>query len=341
MRSLFRSTALWVAMAAGVASAAEPKISPLITGLDNPCGVAIQPMTGDLFVADSAAGRVIRYNPNSGGRATPVITDFGQDIYGKGPMYNIGPLGLLFLNRDTLVVGGGGKVDGSELLYIYTVPASGKMIKADAAKHELGPIAPGEQSQMGEGNFYALAADRNGIYITSNGDDTKGWILKASLNNGQPGELKPFIATKVALEDTDAPVGICMSKEGDLVVGQMGEVNKPNDSLLTTYDPKSGKLLSRAATDLHDIAALAYSPSGKLYALDFAWIDAKEGGLFRLDVSKDGGTTTVKSVKIAPLDKPTAMVFDQQGACYVTTFETAPEGSNKPAGRLLKITGDL
>jgi DNA-binding beta-propeller fold protein YncE len=342
MRSLFRtSTALLVAGLAACATAAEPKIAPLITGLNNPCGVAIQPSSGDLFVSDSGAGRVIRYNPASGGKATAAITDFGQDIYGKGPMYDIGPLGLLFLDKDTLAVGGGEHKDGSEILSIFAVPAAGKMVKADAAKYKLGPIAPGEQSQMGEGNFYGLAADKNAIYITSNGDDTKGWILRADISGDKPGELKPFIATKVALEDTDAPVGICLSKEGDLVVGQMGEVNKPGDSLLTTYDAKSGKLKMRAATGLHDIAALAYSPSGKLYAVDFAWIDAKQGGLFRLDVTKDNGSASVKAVKITSLDKPTAIVFDANGAAYVTVFGTAAEGSNKPAGQLLKITGDL
>jgi glucose/arabinose dehydrogenase len=342
MNSLFRAGgALIVAGLAVSAIAAEPKVTPVITGLNNPCGVAIQPSTGDLFVSDSAAGRVIRYNPAGGAKATAAITDFGQDIYGKGPMYNIGPLGLVFLDKDTLAVGGGENKDGSELLSIFAVPAAGKKVKADQAKHKLGPIAPGEQSQMGEGNFYGLAADKSAIYVTSNGDDTKGWILRAEISGSQPSELKPFIATKVALEDTDAPVGICLSKEGDLIVGQMGEVNKPGDSLLTSYDAKSGKLKMRAATGLHDIAALAYSPAGKLYAVDFAWVDAKQGGLFRLDVTKENGSTSVKAVKIVSLDKPSAIVFDQQGAAYVTVFNTPAEGSDKPAGQLLKITGDL
>lgn len=339
MKTTLRGTLIYLAMATA-ALAAEPKKTVLISGLDNPCGVAIQPGTGDLFISDSAAGRVVRYNPASAGKATPVVTDFSQDIYGKGPMYNIGPLGLGFINKDTLVVGGGENKDGAEIVSVFAVPPAGKMIKAADAKHKLGPIGPGEASQMGEGNFYALGITPDAIYVTSNGDDTKGWILRSQLTASGPGELKPFIATKVALEDTDAPVGITMASNGDLVVGQMGEVNKPNDSLLTVYN-KEGKLLSRATTNLYDITALAYSPSGKLYATDFAWMAAAEGGLFRLDITKDGGTMTVKAVKIVSLDKPTAMAFDKDGACYVTTFGTAAEGSKEKSGQLIKLSGEL
>lgn len=340
MKTTLRIGSLILLATAVSALAAEPKKTVLISGLNNPCGVAIQPGTGDLFISDSAAGRVVRYNPASAGKASPVVTDFGQDIYGKGPMYNIGPLGLGFINKDTLVVGGGENKDGSEIVSVFAVPPAGKMVKASDAKHKLGPIAPGEASQMGEGNFYALGITPDAIYVTSNGDDTKGWILRSQLTASGPGELKPFIATKVALEDTDAPVGITMGPYGDLVVGQSGEVNKPNDSLLTIYN-KEGKLLARAATNLHDITGLAYSPSGKLYATDFAWITPADGGLFRLDVTKDGGTMTVKAVKITSLDKPTALAFDKEGNAYVTAFGTAAEGSKEKAGQLIKISGDL
>ncbi|MEK6239689.1 MAG: hypothetical protein N2C14_33635, partial [Planctomycetales bacterium] len=144
--------------------------------------------------------------------------------------------------------------------------------------------------------------------------------------------------------EVDAPVGITIGPEGKLVVSQMGEMNVPKDSLLTVYDPKSGKLEWKAATGLFDIAAVAYSKSGKLYALDFAWLDTKQGGLFRLDVSKENGKTSVKATKILSLDKPSAMAFaEEDGAevLYVTVFGSGKEGAKKKPGQLLKITGKL
>jgi hypothetical protein len=255
-------------------------------------------------------------------------------------MYTIGPLGLGFLSQNLLVVGGGERKDGEEILSIFALPAAGSSITADRARYKFGPLAPGPQTQTGEGNFYGIAVTPQAIYVTSNGDDTKGWILKADVADNTPGQLKPFIATKVALGDTDAPVGITIAADGNLVVGQMGEMDKPNDSLLTVYDAKTGKLRLRAATGLHDIAGLAYSASGKLYAVDFAWFEQSQGGLFRLDVSQSGGVTSARPVKILSLDKPTAMAFAADGSLYVTLFGTAKD-DGKPAGQLLKINGDL
>jgi hypothetical protein len=248
-------------------------------------------------------------------------------------------MGLGFLNPNTLVVGGGENKDGSELVRLYLLPLEGRKIKAADAKYSLGPLGPSSETAMGEGNFYGIAVTPQAIYATSNGDDSKGWILKSVVSDNTPGPLRPFIATKVALEDTDAPAAITLAADGSLVVGQMGEIDKPKDSLLTVYDPKSGKLLMRTTTGLHDIVGLAYSPSGKLYAVDFAWMAEKEGGLFRLEVTKDGDKATCQAVKIVSLNKPSALAFAADGTLYVTEFGTAKAGERVKPGRLIKIGG--
>ena len=83
---------------------AQPKMDVVMDGLNNPCGVTVQPETGHVFVSDSAGGRVLRIVD---GKPQDVITGFPKDVYGKGPKYDIGPLGLVFVDKDTLVVGGG------------------------------------------------------------------------------------------------------------------------------------------------------------------------------------------------------------------------------------------
>src|SRR5690606_2685470 len=125
-------------------------------------------------------------------------------------------------------------------------------------------------------------------------------------------------------------VGITFSPDGkELVVSQMGEMNIPNDSLLTFYDPATGELKKKYTTNLHDIAGLAYSPKTKnLYAVDFAWSSPGEGGLYKLTIDGD----EVKSEKILSLDKPTALAFDKDGNLYITQFGTADENSNKSPG---------
>jgi DNA-binding beta-propeller fold protein YncE len=261
------------------------------------------------------------------------INGFPTDIYGKGPMYDIGPLGLAFLDEETLVVGDGSRPDGSELVRVFKVGTEGaeKPQKEKNAAHTLGPIPPGDDSVMGEGNFYGVAVLDGAIYVTNNGDDTKGWISRAK---SAEGPLELHIATKPLVE-VDAPVAITTNDKGQLVVGQMGEMTQPGDSLLTIYDPESGELEASYETGLSDIAGLAYSPkTGKLYAADFSWHDTSQGGLFELTVSGDKCTAK----KLYELDKPTALAFDDDGNLYITVFGTAEEGAKQKPGKVLRVT---
>lgn len=312
--------------------AQEPET--VLGGLTNPCGIAVQPETGTIFVADSGAGRVIRIVD---GAAQEVIVGFAKDIYGKGPMYDIGPLGLAFLDKDTLVVGGGDKIDGEDALYVFKIPAVGEpAIKADASVVAL--TLPATDEVKGEGNFYALAVTEDAIYVTCNGDDTKGWVSKADRNGTEVGPFTRSLPTKEKVE-VDAPVAITVSPEGHLVVGQMGEISVPGDGLLSFYRTDDGDLLANFPVGLSDITGLAYSPKGQLYAVDFVWHDTTQGGLFQLirDPS-DATKATVK--KLAGLDKPTAMVFGPDGALYVTVIGTGEE-STAGTGSVLRFAPGL
>jgi DNA-binding beta-propeller fold protein YncE len=319
------------------AFAADAKVEDVVGGLSNPCGVAIQPGTGYVFLTDSANGRVCRVVD---GKLQDVITGSPKDVYGKGPFYDIGPLGLVFTSDGkSLVVGDGGYKDGEECVRVYSVPEAGKPAlnyEKDAAQ-KLGPLTPAE-GLLGEGNLYALALTPTALYVTCNGDDTKGWVAKADVNGTKFGKLERWLPTK-EMVDVDAPVGIAISKQGDIVVGQFGEVNKPQDSLLSFYSAKTGKLLMNLETKLYDITGLAYSPkTGLLYATDFAWMKPEEGGLFRLDAAAGG----VKVTKIASLDKPTALAFAPDGTLYLTVVGPKGESENAPKqGKLLKIAPGL
>ncbi|MDA7978310.1 MAG: hypothetical protein MPJ50_06010 [Pirellulales bacterium] len=316
----------------------------LIKNLHNPCGLAVQPETGDVFIADSAASRVLRYgtvvNDKNTYEVTEVITGFPSDVYGKGPMYNVGPMGLLFLDKETLVVGGGGHKDGEELLRFYELPAAGGTKTADQMKFTMGPIGPGDKSETGEGNFYALAKAGDAIFVTCNGDDTKGWISRCTIQGGEPAEYGTFIATKEATQ-VDAPVGITTDKDGNLIVGQMGEITVPADSLLTCYNPETGEMIWNATTDRFDITAVAFNPkTGTLYCLDFGWMDESQGGLYRLDITDgDDGSKSVTSTKIETLDKPAAMAFGEDGTLFVVEFGTAKEGDLNHPGSLWRFDG--
>jgi DNA-binding beta-propeller fold protein YncE len=335
-RQLIVAIAVFVALSE-LALAQTAKVEEVVGGLSNPCGVAVQPGTGQVYLTDSANGRVCRVN---NGKLEDVITGSPKDVYGKGPFYDIGPLGLVFSSDGkSLIVGDGGYKDGEECVRVYSVPESGKSAinyEKDASQ-KLGPLTPMD-GVLGEGNLYGLALTSSALYVTCNGDDTKGWIAKADLNGAKFGKLERWLPTKEAVE-VDAPVGITINKQGDIVVGQFGEVNKPQDSLLTFYSAKTGKMLSNFETKLYDITGIAYSPkTNLLYATDFAWMKPDEGGLYRIDAGQGG----VKVSKITSLDKPTALAFAPDGTLYITVIGPKGESENAPKqGKLLKIAPGL
>ena len=319
---------------------AGPATKTSVVHLDNPSGVCVHGGTGHVFVTSRQG--VFRFVPGKPGKIYLEVEGFPTDIYGKGPMYNIGPLGCTLWGTDRLIVPDGSRKDGEELIRIYKIEDAlpAKPRKEDAAEFTLGPIkGTGEgANEKGEGNFYQAVVWNDAIYVTSNGDDTKGWVVVSKIAEGKPGDLTPTIATKEATQ-VDAPVAIAVSPDkSQLVIGQMGEVKVPGDSLLTFYD-KDGKLVKSLKTGLHDITGLAYSPSGKLYATDFAWAEEikTEGGLFELVIEGE----EVKPKKIISLDRPTSLAFDKEGALYITVFGTGKDTGDKPAGGLLRLEPGL
>jgi len=304
----------------------------------NPCGVAVQPESGHVFV--SMVGRIVRVVPGDPYAVHDEIIGFPSDTYGKGPAYEFGPLGLAFADKTTLIVGDGSQEDGKEIVRIYSVGLQplpkDKVRKAAEMTSFSTPIPPGEDSLQGEGNFFGVAVHGTTIFVTSNGDDFKGWICKLELDLKKPPPLKltPFIKSK-ELTDTNAPMGATMSPEGKLVVSQFGATNAFPDSLLTFYDPATGALEKQLKTGLRELIGVAYSPkTGKLYGLDFSWADHSKGGLFRLELAGD----QVKAERLAILDRPTGLAFSPDGKLYVTVIGPDKD-KGKKTGQMLVFEG--
>jgi hypothetical protein len=123
-----------------------------------------------------------------------------------------------------------------------------------------------------------------------------------------------------------------------LLVGQIGDRGDQRDSVVGYYGPSSGTPALLLKCGLHDIVGLAYSDSGDLYALDFAWHDAAKGGLYRLDATAVDGRESCRPVKIASIERPTSLAFTPDGALFITAFGNRAASDDKPTGRLLKIT---
>ena len=181
------------------------------------------------------------------------------------------------------------RISSASTRFRRSSPSPSDWIKEDAAVATLGPIKAGKDSAKGEGTFYGVAVGAGAIWVTCQGDESKGWVAKAEIKDAKAselklGELKPTIATKSATE-SDGPGPITFTPDGkELVVGQVGPTDTDAaDSVLAFYDPANGSLKRKLKTGLRDVSGLAYSPkTHTLYATDFAWKTPHEGGLFAL-----------------------------------------------------------
>ena len=315
--------------------AQEFTVETVVEGLSNPCGVAVQPGTGHVFVSESGAGRIVRIVDD---KIESVIQGFPLDSYGTSPELKIGPLGLAFTDQDTLVVGSGGNPENDHLA-IYKIPEP-ESVPLEVTAHSGKPQSLPADSERGipaEGDFYGVAMIGEMVFVTCQGDDTKGWLSSAEVVDGELTSFKRTIATKEKT-GVDAPLAITRSPEGYLVVSQMGETDASIDSVLAFYDQSNEELVDwRYETGLNDIVALAYGPKrGRLFAADICWSNPSAGALYKL---VGESPNKCRAIKITGLERPTAMSFDSDGNLFVTVMGLTSEGAETPSGKLLKISG--
>lgn len=312
------------------------EIETIAEGLYNPAGIAIQPGTNHVFVADSGNLRVIRLVD---GKVEDVITGFDKGTFVEGQPFEIGPLGLAFLDAETLVVGGGGKAAGEDLLMVFKIPAPGSPALNAESDRQFAESLPAEGDMVGEGNFFGVATTPTAVYLTCNGDDAKGWVARSDRTDAELTGLKRMIATR-ELTGTAGPMGLAITPAGFLAVGQMGTKDQPGDSKLSFFNDK-GEKLSSYGTGLNDIVALAYSPLRKrLFALDLNFANPAEGGLYKLvRIRERNDQCEARKVEGLKLVLPTALAFDAEGNLYITQCGMpGKEGDAKP-GSVIRIKG--
>ncbi len=317
----------------------------LLSDLDNPAGIVlrpVQPKAGpfELIVAESGAGRIVRISTRDPKKRDEVIVDFPVVELAQQPPYRVGPLALGFLTRTKLAVTVAGGVGDAEAIACYRIRPDGPVLTADQQDHVVQALDPSRNPESGDLTYCGLALDGKRCFATSFGQGTGGSILRCTVEANRLGNLQPFFDTQAG-SSLSAPGGIAVIPEprpAFLVAGLMGSRDTPRDSRLVFLVPSEGDVALNLPTGLSDIIALAYSPSGQLYAADFSWHNEKAGGIYRLDDARIDGRQTCRPVKIATVVRPYALAFAPDGTLFVTAFGP---GENEQKGQLLKITGEL
>lgn len=325
-----------------VDESADFEVEVLLSDLDNPTGLALRPTQAkrgpyQLFFAESGAGRVLSVSTGALEQVEEVIRDFPRGTLGQAPKYRVGPMGLAFLDRKKLTVGeqSPNRLSG----YVLPEQAEALLVAADRS-YSVGPLQESIAEEIEDLNFSGLAKADQAVFVTTGGQASQGWVLKATIEANRLAYLQPLIDI-AKVSHWGAPGGIAVippPRPAFLVVALMGSREDPRDSQLAFFVPATGKLAMSLPTGLHDIVSLAYSPSGQLYAADFSWQEEQAGGVYRLDDARIEGRSACRAVKIASLVRPMSLAFAPDGSLFATALGA---GENTKQGTLVKITGEL
>ncbi|NOY29565.1 MAG: hypothetical protein GXP28_05130 [Planctomycetes bacterium] len=307
-------------------------VEMVLAGLDRPGGVVLRASSAkagphELFLAENGAGRIIRIATDRPRKTSEVIVGLSKNSLEGEFFSQIGPVGLAFLTRTKLAVGGGGQ----GAVGVYLLPDDGSAVAADEADHTVGASS--------NGAFFALTKSDTTLFMTGANED-QGWIFQSEIEANRLATLGSFATTKKS-GTLGMATGIAISpspRPPFLVVAYLGDLETRQDSTISFYVSSSATMAMNLGTGLHDIVALAYSPTGQLYAVDFASEKEEASGVYRLDDARVNGQQACQAVKIASIPRPISMVFTPDGMLYVTALGAS---DSKKQGILVKITGEF
>jgi hypothetical protein len=323
---------------------AAPTVEVVITGLDNPRGLAIGP-EGGLYVVEAGRGgtgpcQTLRmalqcYGATGavtrlwGGKQERVVTDLPSQVDPAGQA--VGAHDISFLGRGGayLTLGFGGDPalrsnfgpDGALFGTLVHVPASGKWkVIGDISAYETSANPAGGPI---DSNPFGIVAEPNGRVVT----DAGGNDLLRIAANGTISTLAVFPSRPA--RPTDAvPTGLTVGPDGAYYVGELTGAPFAAGAA-RVYRVVPGSTPQVFLEGFKAILDLSFGPDGSLYVLEFAGgatMLALPGRLFR--VFPDG----TRQVVLDGLDHPTSVLVDDDGTIYVTN-----RGISIGNGQVLKV----
>lgn len=305
--------------------------------LNTPLGVAVERDTSAVAVAESGAGRILRLVD---GKMTPAVVEFPLTDCGPSRTLKAGPSAISFFDKQTIAALDIGSIEGADSVRLYKLPNAGEPATPYATTvHKIGPQAAGRTASTSE-SWGGLVTAPSVVLFSSFAGEPEGWLSRTFKTNERWSDPSRFVATR-DVTGGERPMALTFSPRSEVVSGQIGTWDKPKDSRISFLNLNSGKLLANYRIDLHDVVALEYSPkTGQLYALDLAWSQPADAGLYQVVATYSEGRLGVQAKKIVALPRPTSLAFQADGTLYVTTLG-AVDAPVARSGQLWKITPGL
>lgn len=329
VRAFLPALAVWLP---AVVAAQDATVQPqsVLEGLEAPVAVAVHPASKDVFVADAGRGQVLRWSEEQPD-AQILIQGFPSASWSDdGPP--ISPAGMAVVRQDALAVCHRA-AEGGFRVSVYQL--------SDELDEPLDAAAPlksvGIDDPAGRARAWRVLRRGTWVAVTTLGaaEQPAVWRLMSDSAAGVDGAFEPLGSTGV-----EQPSGLTISPRGELVVASSGVLDTRPDARLFFFHATAGRKLLDLATDRVDLVDVAYSPRAEksLYAIDMAWSQPSQGGLYRMDAALGDRGLEVVATRIAALQRPTGLAFGRDGSLYVT--QLGPE-RDPPNGTLVRFSPGL
>ncbi len=316
----------WYQLAA-IGQDAPLAIERIAENLRDPFGIAIQPDSESIFVAERGGYQIIRL---LGDQVEPVIQGFRAD----GPRRElVGP--LLFVDASTLVVLCKSMPEGEDEYFVFSaVPKNpGRKIGAGAAqKYRIGRrVAKELLSELAD-----LTASGLSIFIAGANLDGEPGLGKGSLAESRIQKIEPLRLANIN-PAWGRPTAIADSSRGHLTLA-VASKNGEKDSCWLTFWDDDGNCLGESPLAAAEIRGLAYHPDGgRLFGIGRI-DDRGQPALLHIIASPVG--RNVRAVKVVELSDPRAMVFTKSGDLLLANSRVATsETEATTSGEILRISG--
>lgn len=330
-----------------VASAhAEASVTVVMSGLDNPRGIAFGP-EGGLYVAEAGRGGAgpcqvsnvgeKRCYGKTGaisrlwrGKQERIISDLPSHALPDGTAAS-GPDDIGFVGRGSafITIGLGGSpayraaFNDPMLGTLQQMSASGELRQvADLAAHEL---ANNPDHGAIDSNPYGLLAEPNARIVADAGANA---LIRVAAN-GDTSTVAVFPSRSTGASTDAVPTSVVLGPDGAYYVGQLTGVPFTAGAA-NVFRVIPGAAPAVFAAGFKTIMDLAFGPDGSLYVLEHAsspvFFNPNGGRVVR--VAPNGQRSTV----IAALHRPTSLAFGPDGALYVTDNGIYPQ-----IGQVLRV----
>ncbi|HEX8854486.1 MAG TPA: ScyD/ScyE family protein [Thermoleophilaceae bacterium] len=352
--------------AAGSAAAASgPKVTTVVSGLDNPRDLAFGPR-GRLYVAEAGHGGsecvsageegtacfgfssgISRVNIQAG-RSHRVVSGLastaeetgssatgvdGISFLGNGSMF-----GIMAGSRDAIPPGLSAatttKLQQQAGRLIRVTPGRGVRFGADVGHEDFtwsaahGDLVPG---QFPDANPYGVLALPGATWVVDAGSNTIDRI-------DARGKVHVVAFIPNPPSSDAVPTCIDRSRHGVLYVGELtGGGNQPGASVVWRFTPRGHKL-TQWATGLTAVTGCGFAHNGKFYATEFSTAGLDNAAPGTGAVVRVAPHSTSPRTVVSNLNFPGGFAAGGDGSLYVSNWSISPAGGGEmPSGEVLRI----